>query len=68
MTRPVYKNFYAGLGAWGGAQPGLYRLDAGPRVTLRIRNNMRVHLNWRQGLAGNARPGSGPALPLAGNF
>jgi len=68
MTRPVYKNFYAGLGAWGGAQPGLYRLDAGPRVTLRIRNNMRVHLDWRQRLAGNARPGSGPALTLAGNF
>lgn len=68
VTRPVHKNVYAGLGVWGGAQPGLYRLDAGPRVTLRIRNNLRVHLDWRQRLAGNARPGSGPALTLAGNF
>jgi hypothetical protein len=68
MTRPIYKNFYAGLGVWGGAQPGLYRLDAGPRVTMRVRNNMRVHLDWRQRLAGNAQPGSGPAVTLAGNF
>jgi hypothetical protein len=68
VTRPVYKNFYAGLGVWGGAQPGLYRLDAGPRVTMRVRNNMRVHLDWRQRLAGNAQPGSGPAVTLAGNF
>jgi hypothetical protein len=68
MTRPVYKNFSAGLGVWGGAQPELYRLDAGPRVSVRVRNNMRVHLDWRQRLFGNARPGSGPALTLAGDF
>jgi hypothetical protein len=68
MTRPIYRNFYAGLGVWGGAQPGLSRIDAGPRVTMRVRNNMRVHLDWRQRLAGNAQPGSGPAVTLAGNF
>ena len=68
VARPVYRQFYAGLGVWGGAQPGLYRVDAGPRVTMRVRNNMRVHLDWRQRLAGNAQPGSGPALTLAGNF
>jgi hypothetical protein len=68
MTRPVYKNLYAGLGIWGGAQPGLYRLDAGPRVTMRLRNNLRIHLDWRQRLAGNAQPGSGPALTLGTNF
>jgi hypothetical protein len=68
VSRPIYKNFYAGLGVWGGAQPGLYRLDAGPRVTMPVRNNMRVHLDWRQRLAGNAQPGSGPAVTLAGNF
>jgi hypothetical protein len=68
VTRPVYKNFYAGLGIWGGVQPGLHRLDAGPRVTMRVRNNMRVHLDWRQRLVGNAQPGSGPALTLGANF
>jgi hypothetical protein len=68
LTRPVYKQFSAGLGMWGGAQPGLYRIDAGPRVTMRVRDNLRVHLDWRQRLAGNAEPGSGPAITLAGDF
>jgi hypothetical protein len=68
LTRPVYKHFSAGLGVWGGAQPGLYRVDAGPRVTMRVRNNLRVHFDWRQRLAGNAQPGSGPAVTLAGDF
>jgi hypothetical protein len=68
LTRPVYKRFSAGLGVWGGAQPGLYRVDAGPRVTMQVRKNLRVHLDWRQRLAGNAQPGSGPAITLAGDF
>ena len=68
MTRHVYKQFSAGIGVWGGAQPGLYRVDAGPRVTMRVRNNLKVHIDWRQKLAGNARPGSGPALTLSGDF
>ena len=68
FTRPVYRQFSAGFGVWGGAQPGLYRVDAGPRVTMRVRNNIKVHLDYRQRLAGNAEPGSGPALTLAGDF
>jgi hypothetical protein len=68
LTRPVYKQFSAGFGVWGGAQPGLYRVDAGPRVTMRVRPNLRVHFDWRQRLAGNAQPGSGPAVTLAGDF
>jgi hypothetical protein len=68
LTRPVYRQFSAGLGVWGGAQPGVYRLDAGPRVTMRVRPNLKVHVDWRQQLAGNAAPGSGPAVTLAGDF
>jgi hypothetical protein len=68
VTRPVFRKFSAGFGIWGGAQPGLYRLDAGPRLTMRVRGNLKVHVDWRQRLAGNARPGSGPALTLAGDF
>ena len=68
MTRPIYRQFSAGVGVWGGAQPGVYRVDAGPRVTMRVRNNLRVHFDWRQRLAGNAAPGSGPAITLAGDF
>jgi hypothetical protein len=68
VTRPVYRNFSAGFGVWGGAQPGLYRVDGGPRITMRVRKNVKLHLDWRQKLAGNATPGSGPALTLAGDF
>ena len=55
-------------GGWGGVQPGLYRVDAGPRLTMQVRRNVRVHLDYRQRLAGNAEPGSGPTLTLAGDF
>jgi hypothetical protein len=68
LTRPVYKQFSAGMGVWGAAQPGLYRVDAGPRVTMKVRDNLKVHVDWRQQLAGNARPGSGAAITLAGDF
>ena len=68
FTRPVYRQFPAGFGVWGGVQPGLYRVDAGPRLTMQVRRNVRVHLDYRQRLAGNAEPGSGPTLTLAGDF
>jgi hypothetical protein len=64
----VFRQFSAGLGVWGGAQPGLYRVDVGPRVTMKVRRNVRVHFDWRQRVAGNALPGSGPAITLAGDF
>jgi hypothetical protein len=68
VTRPVYRNFSFGFGIWGGAQPGLSRLDAGPRLTMQVRRNVKAHIDWRQRLVGNARPGSGPALTLSGDF
>ena len=67
-TRPLFRNISAGIGVWGGVQPGLSRLDVGPRLTMQVRKNLKVHLDWRQKLVGNARPGSGPALTLAGDF
>ena len=68
ISRPVYDRFSAGFGIWGGYQPGLYRVDAGPRVSMRVRRNVSVHLDWRQRLAGTAQPGSGPAITLGANF
>jgi len=72
LTRPVSGRFSAGFGLWGGwqggSQPGVYRVDAGPRVSIRVRDNIRVHGDWRQRLAGRAEPGSGPALTLAADF
>lgn len=68
FTRPLYGRFSAGFGIWGGVQPGLYRMDAGPRISFRVRDNIHAHLDWRQRLAGNAQPASGPALTLAADF
>lgn len=68
VTRPVYKRFSAGFGVWAGTQPGIYRVDVGPRITMRVRNNVRVHFDYRQRVAGNALPGSGPTVTLAGDF
>ena len=67
-TRPLFRNYLIGAGVWGGAQPGLYRIDVGPRLTMKVRGNIRVHADWRQRLAGEADPGSGPALTLAADF
>ena len=68
MTRPVWRQLSAGFGVWGGAQPGLARLDAGPRLSLRLGRSMRIHADYRQRLLGQAAPGSGPVLTLAGDF
>jgi hypothetical protein len=68
FTRPAWKNWSAGFGVWGGAQPGLYRVDAGPRLTMDVRRGIRLHADYRQRLAGEAAPSSGPALTIAGDF
>lgn len=68
FTRPVHGRFSAGFGIWGGVQPGLYRVDAGPRISFRVRDNIHAHVDWRQRLVGNAQPASGPALTLAADF
>ncbi len=68
VSRPVYGRFSAGFGVWGGFQPGIYRIDAGPRISVRLRDNIYAHVDWRQRLAGTAQPSSGPALTLAADF
>jgi len=68
LTRPLWRQFSAGFGVWGGAQPGLARLDAGPRASMRIGRSMRVHLDYRHRFIGQAAPGSGPVVTLAGDF
>lgn len=61
----------AGAGAWGAAQPGAARLDAGPQASVRLPvagATMRLRADWRFRIAGEAAPGSGPALTLAADF
>jgi hypothetical protein len=61
----------AGVGAWGGAQPGVARLDVGPQLSLPLRigdSNLRVSADWRFRIAGEARPSSGPAFTIGASF
>lgn len=51
-----------GLGAWGAAQRGARRLDAGPGIALSVPvagHSLRATLDWRSRITGNARPASG---------
>ncbi len=60
-----------GVGAWGGAQPGVARLDIGPEAGLRLPFGdfgIRLAVGWRQRIAGTAKPGSGPTVTLGADF
>lgn len=61
----------AGVAVSGGAQPHVARLDIGPVIEARLpigRQHPRLSLEWRQRIAGSARPDSGPALTIASDF
>lgn len=61
----------AGGGLWGGLQRGVARLEVGPSLGTRLPvagRAVRLSLDWRQRIAGNARPGSGPALTVGTDF
>lgn len=63
--------FRLGALAAGAAQPGAARVDVGPRLTLKLPDvgqGSRIALDWRQRVAGDARPESGVALTLATDF
>jgi len=61
----------AGIGAWGAAQPGAARIDVGPMIAVSLpveRRRVRVALEWRARVGGQAAPGSGLALTIGGDF
>lgn len=61
----------AGAGLWAAAQPGARRVDIGPTVALPLSaagRGVRVTLDWRQRIAGNARPAAGAVLSLGADF
>lgn len=60
-----------GAGVWGAAQRGATRLDIGPSVVASLPvgdGALRLAIDWRARVAGDARPGSGPALSLGADF
>ena len=61
----------AGVALSGGAQPDVSRLDIGPQLVARLpvgNTALRVSAEWRQRVAGNAAPGSGPAVTVGFDF
>jgi hypothetical protein len=61
----------AGMGAWGGAQRETARLDIGPTLGAAVPvggQRVRIAIDWRRRVAGNAAPGSGPALTIGTDF
>jgi hypothetical protein len=65
---PGRSSLRIGAGLWGGAQPDAERLDVGPAISLRIAPHISASAEWRFRIAGDARPGSGPALTLSTDF
>ncbi|MET0363175.1 MAG: hypothetical protein ABW169_00850 [Sphingobium sp.] len=60
-----------GAGLWGGTQPGASRLDIGPQASVRLHlgsTTIRLGAEWREQVAGNAAPSSGPALSIGTDF
>jgi hypothetical protein len=73
LSKPV--SLAAGLGAWGSVQKAgpetIGRLDLGPSAVVRLgqgRFGFEIAADYRQRLAGNAEPGSGPTVTLSTNF
>lgn len=60
-----------GIGAWGSAQRAAERFDIGPTLVATVPvagKSIRLTLDWRERIAGAARPGSGPALSIGSDF
>jgi hypothetical protein len=60
-----------GAGAWGAAQREAARVDMGPTAVATVPigiSAVRVAIDWRERVAGDARPGSGPALSVGADF
>lgn len=76
IARPLWRErggalLDLGVGAWGAAQRGAARLDVGPSAAMTLplgARRVRVTLDWRERVAGNARPASGPAVSLGTDF
>ncbi|HEY0147377.1 MAG TPA: hypothetical protein VGB70_00070 [Allosphingosinicella sp.] len=69
LSKPILGTLGAGVAAWAAAQPAVARVDLGPSLTLRLpRLGSTLAADWRVRIAGDARPGSGPAFTLLTDF
>jgi hypothetical protein len=71
VLKAEHASLSIGAGAWGGAQPGVSRIDVGPQVVARIavaETSLRVSAEWRQRVAGTTSPASGPSVTVGFDF
>lgn len=71
VRRPLTANVRMGAGLWAGIQPGLKRIDIGPSLSTRLAPDelgIRLDLDWRIRIAGDARPETGLAVTIAKDF
>jgi hypothetical protein len=72
VDRPVNASrVRIGVGAWGGMQPRVGRLDIGPQLTFPFPiegRTIRLSAQWRFRVAGGAAPASGPAIVIGSDF
>jgi hypothetical protein len=75
LARPVAHlgkvSFDLGVGTWGAAQKGATRIDLGPSLVAHVPladQPIRLSLDWRQRVAGNAKPDSGLVFTLGADF
>lgn len=71
MTELAGADLSFGGGVWGGAQEGAARLDVGPTASLRFDIGdvpVRLSLDYRARVAGDADPGSGVAVTIVSGF
>lgn len=62
---------HVGVSLSGGAQPTVHRVDIGPEIQIRLplpSTPARLSIEWRERIAGRARPASGLAITLAADF
>lgn len=75
LHRPLAKwrenTFSLGGGTWGSVQQGLGRIDVGPTASVDLYGAgvpLRVSADYRFRVAGQAEPGSGPAVTVSSSF
>ena len=75
LQRPITvfdrKKLSVGAGVWAGGQRKITRLDVGPRadISLPLRTtSVRLAVDWRVRVAGNARPENGLAITVSTGF
>ncbi len=75
VERPIanfpFGEVHLGAGGWGGMQEGASRLDGGPTVRLDLdvaKVPVRIAVDYRIRLAGDAEPASGPAMTISTGF